>query len=205
MLIVGDEVENKTNPMEDTVPTREWPHGISPPLAFVRARRFRRQAARESLVEMSSTVRRLLEADRRALSIELELIDTPTLSLEDRNFPELEEEEDVSSIASGPLASNIGDISDDEISELAAEITYDEEDYEEEEGEEDEEEIVSISKAEESLSSDFLGSSGQHFSLLQSRIYSRLASASTAVSAKETDSFSRTVFLLMIMDILESI
>ncbi|KGG53211.1 transcription initiation factor tfiid 55 kDa subunit [Mitosporidium daphniae] len=203
--ISQEEKEDKNGHTDDFIPTREWPHGLTPPLAFVRARRFRRQAARESLVEMSSVVRRLLEADRKALSIELELIDTPASSLEDRNFPELEDdEEDASSVASGPLASTIGEISDDEVSELAAEITYDEEEEydededeeegeegEEEEGEEEEEEIASEGKAGDPPSSDILSSTGHNFSLLQSRIYSRLASASTAGLNKDSDSFNR--------------
>lgn len=176
MLVIGNE--------EDVIPpVREWPHGLTPPLSFVRQRRFRKQAAKESLIEVSSTVRRLLEADKKSLSIELELIDT--IGLDHQEDEELdEEEEEISSIASGPIVTN--GISDDEISELAAEINYDE-DLEEDQSEKMEEESVD----EDSIPSNIL-SAGNHFSLLQSRIYSRLSSASNA-NPEEIDGLNRVV------------
>ncbi|KAJ3977191.1 TAFII55 protein conserved region-domain-containing protein [Lentinula raphanica] len=94
MLVVEDRIEN-----EDVV-TREknlniddfiWPHGITPPLAHVRKRRFRKRINKRTIETVEQEVDRLLDQDNLATEIKYEILENVNPELSDSEFIEREE------------------------------------------------------------------------------------------------------------------
>ncbi|KAJ3906416.1 TAFII55 protein conserved region-domain-containing protein [Lentinula edodes] len=108
MLVVENRIDN-----EDVV-TREkslniddfiWPHGITPPLAHVRKRRFRKRINKRTIETVEQEVERLLEEDNLAKEIKYEILENVNPDLSDSEFLEREEPID----APTPAISDLGD------------------------------------------------------------------------------------------------
>ncbi|KAJ3744598.1 TAFII55 protein conserved region-domain-containing protein [Lentinula detonsa] len=108
MLVVEDRIDN-----EDVV-TREkslniddfiWPHGITPPLAHVRKRRFRKRINKRTIETVEQEVERLLEQDNLAKEIKYDILENVNPDLSDSEFIEREEPID----APTPAISDTGD------------------------------------------------------------------------------------------------
>ncbi|KIK59841.1 hypothetical protein GYMLUDRAFT_44312 [Collybiopsis luxurians FD-317 M1] len=108
MLVVEDRVDNedvvtrdKTFNIDDFI----WPHGITPPLAHVRKRRFRKRINRRTIETVEQEVERLMEEDSLATEIKYEVLENVNPDLSDSEFMEREEPID----APTPAVSDLGD------------------------------------------------------------------------------------------------
>ncbi|KAF8587426.1 hypothetical protein K439DRAFT_1630721 [Ramaria rubella] len=132
MLVVEDKLHseeeisgNKSFNIDEFI----WPHGITPPLHWVRKRRFRKRVNRRTIETVEQEVERLLGEDANATKVEYELLENVNPDLSDSEFIDAEEPAmDAGPEMDGEFAVPALPIEDD-----------DEEDDEEEEGDIDEE------------------------------------------------------------------
>ncbi|KAF9069821.1 TAFII55 protein conserved region-domain-containing protein [Rhodocollybia butyracea] len=108
MLVVEDRLENedvvtrdKTFNIDDFI----WPHGITPPLAHVRKRRFRKRINKRTIETVEQEVERLIEEDALATEIQYDVLENVNPDLSDSEFIEREEPLD----APTPAISDLGD------------------------------------------------------------------------------------------------
>lgn len=103
---VQSEEEAKTAPLPKAVEHgHRWPHGITPPMHDARNRRFRKRLSKLEIKNKEAEVDRLLSADREALSVRTEWID----SKQDGTADEEEEEEEYEEDAEGEADDYFGD------------------------------------------------------------------------------------------------
>ncbi|KAF8467712.1 TAFII55 protein conserved region-domain-containing protein [Kalaharituber pfeilii] len=85
MLLVGDRIPNEEavhntyHKSSDII----YPHGLTPPLQYVRKRRFRKRVSNRTIEAVEAEVDRLLSADQEAESVKYELIDAQELLREE--------------------------------------------------------------------------------------------------------------------------
>ncbi|KAJ4488028.1 TAFII55 protein conserved region-domain-containing protein [Lentinula aciculospora] len=108
-------VENRLVDNNEDVVTKEknlniddfiWPHGITPPLAHVRKRRFRKRLNKRTIETVEQEVERLLEQDNLAKEIKYEILENVNPDLSDSEFIE---REDGPIDAPTPVISDLGD------------------------------------------------------------------------------------------------
>ena len=82
MLVVGDRIEKEEDVI--AVPSKPsdfiWPHGITPPLRYVRKTRFRKRVSNRTIEHVESEVDRLLKLDSEAISTTYEVLDNSNVS-----------------------------------------------------------------------------------------------------------------------------
>ncbi|KIY43586.1 hypothetical protein FISHEDRAFT_68015 [Fistulina hepatica ATCC 64428] len=126
----SESAESKPFNIEDFI----WSHGLTPPLHWVRQRRFRKRVNRRTIESVEQEVERLLDEDSLASGMKYEILDNVNPDLSDSEFIEREDE---------PM-----DASTPGVSDLGEPMTpgADAEDYgeAEEEGEEDDEDDEAI-------------------------------------------------------------
>jgi len=74
---VGNDLEFSRLPLSEREYT--WPHGLTPPLKYVRKRRFRPRKTKRTLETVEQEVQRLLLADADAVTTSFELVDVATV------------------------------------------------------------------------------------------------------------------------------
>ena len=81
---VQSEEEAKTAPLPKAVEHgHRWPHGITPPMHDARNRRFRKRLSKLEIKNKEAEVERLLAADREAVSVRTEWIDSKQDAVEE--------------------------------------------------------------------------------------------------------------------------
>ncbi|KAL2126798.1 hypothetical protein VTI74DRAFT_221 [Chaetomium olivicolor] len=104
---VQNEEEAKTAPLPKAVDHgHRWPHGITPPMHDARNRRFRKRLSKLEIKNKEAEVERLLAADREALNVRSEWIDSKRNGAADE---EEEEEEEYEEDAEGEADDYFGD------------------------------------------------------------------------------------------------
>ncbi|KAL2199837.1 TAFII55 protein conserved region-domain-containing protein [Corynascus similis CBS 632.67] len=102
---VNSEEEAKTAPLPKAVEHgHRWPHGITPPMHDARNRRFRKRLSKLEIKNKEAEVERLLSADREALSVRTEWIDSSK-----QNGAADEDEEEYEEDAEGEVDDYFGD------------------------------------------------------------------------------------------------
>jgi transcription initiation factor TFIID subunit 7 len=109
MLMIFTQVESeeqaKTVPLPKAVEHgHRWPHGITPPMHDARNRRFRKRLSKLEIKNKEAEVERLLAADRDAVSVRTEWIDSKQHGTADE-----EEEEEYEEDAEGEADDYFGD------------------------------------------------------------------------------------------------
>ncbi|KAF5391420.1 hypothetical protein D9757_001959 [Collybiopsis confluens] len=108
MVVVEDRIENEDAVTRDktfNIDEFIWPHGITPPLAHVRKRRFRKRINKRTIETVEQEVERLIEEDGLATEIKYEVLENVNPDLSDSEFMEREEPID----APTPAISDLGD------------------------------------------------------------------------------------------------
>ncbi|KAF8643807.1 hypothetical protein AX16_008825 [Volvariella volvacea WC 439] len=108
MLVVENRIENDeglTGQRNFNIDEFIWPHGITPPLAHARKRRFRKRVNRRTIESVEQEVERLLEEDALATEVKYEVLDNVNPDLSDSEFMEPELPID----APTPAISDFGD------------------------------------------------------------------------------------------------
>ncbi|CAL1704593.1 unnamed protein product [Somion occarium] len=106
MLVVGDCI-----PDEDVVTQQKsfnvdefiWPHGITPPLHWVRKRRFRKRLARSTIETVEQEVERLLEEDALASDVKYDVLENVNPDMSDSEFIERDEQLETSTMFGSEL------------------------------------------------------------------------------------------------------
>ncbi|EPQ58340.1 hypothetical protein GLOTRDRAFT_110145 [Gloeophyllum trabeum ATCC 11539] len=109
MLVVEGKVDN-----EEAVSSQKnfnidefiWPHGITPPLHWVRKRRFRKRVNRRTIESVEEQVERLLEADAAASQVQYDVLENVNPDMSDSEFADHEQSFDAPTPAFG---SELGD------------------------------------------------------------------------------------------------
>ncbi|KZT28432.1 hypothetical protein NEOLEDRAFT_1129204 [Neolentinus lepideus HHB14362 ss-1] len=109
MLIVENRIQN-----EETVSSNKsfnidefiWPHGVTPPLHWVRKRRFRKRVNRRTIESVEEQVERLLEADAAASQVRYDVLENVNPEWSDSEFADHEQSFDAPTPAFG---SELGD------------------------------------------------------------------------------------------------
>ncbi|KAG0635915.1 TAFII55 protein conserved region-domain-containing protein [Tuber brumale] len=87
MLVVGDRIDREEEVL--TVPARPqditYPHGVTPPMHYVRKRRFRKRISNRTIEAVEAEVERLLAEDAKAESSKFSLVDAVELEREEIN------------------------------------------------------------------------------------------------------------------------
>ncbi|KAK7693462.1 hypothetical protein QCA50_003030 [Cerrena zonata] len=94
MLVVENRISNEDNVNHSkgfNVDEFIWPHGITPPLHWVRKRRFRKRLARSTIETVEQEVERLLEEDALASEIKYDVLENVNPDLSDSEYAEKEE------------------------------------------------------------------------------------------------------------------
>ncbi|KAK4128159.1 hypothetical protein N657DRAFT_638570 [Parathielavia appendiculata] len=89
---VGSEEEAKTAPVPERADHYRWPHGLTPPMHDARNRRFRKRLSKLEIKNKEAEVERLLAADRDAISVRTEWIDSKQHAAADDEEEESEED-----------------------------------------------------------------------------------------------------------------
>ncbi|KAF5365692.1 hypothetical protein D9758_003276 [Tetrapyrgos nigripes] len=109
MLAVENRVENEDAILQGqknfSIDDFIWPHGITPPLNYVRKRRFRKRINRRTIESVEQEVERLLDEDSLASEIKYEILENVNPDLSDSEFIEQEHPID----APTPAISDMGD------------------------------------------------------------------------------------------------
>jgi transcription initiation factor TFIID subunit 7 len=106
---VRSEEEAKTAPLPKAVEHgHRWPHGITPPMHDARNRRFRKRLSKLEIKNKEAEVDRLLSADREAVSVRTEWIDSKQNGTGDED-EEDEDEEEYEEDAEGEADDYFGD------------------------------------------------------------------------------------------------
>ncbi|KAL2178746.1 TAFII55 protein conserved region-domain-containing protein [Thermothelomyces heterothallicus CBS 202.75] len=104
---VNSEEEAKTAPLPKAVEHgHRWPHGITPPMHDARNRRFRKRLSKLEIKNKEAEVERLLSADREALNVRTEWIDS---NKHNGRADEEDEEEEYEEDAEGEADDYFGD------------------------------------------------------------------------------------------------
>ncbi|KZT11325.1 uncharacterized protein LAESUDRAFT_740854 [Laetiporus sulphureus 93-53] len=93
MLVLGDRVNDEealTNQKNFNVDEFIWPHGITPPLHYVRKRRFRKRINRRTIETVEQEVERLLEEDALASQVQYDVLENVNPDLSDSEYIEKE-------------------------------------------------------------------------------------------------------------------
>ncbi|KIJ54805.1 hypothetical protein M422DRAFT_153140 [Sphaerobolus stellatus SS14] len=141
MLVVEDKIQNEDEVLKRSFNLDDfiYPHGITPPLHWVRKRRFRKRVNRRTIETVEQEVERLLAEDSQSQRVEYVVLDNVNPDLSDSEFIEpegtgMEEEEEMRDemepATPAQVAGEEGEEGEDE---------GDEEDEDEEEGDIDEE------------------------------------------------------------------
>ncbi|GJJ12657.1 hypothetical protein Clacol_006901 [Clathrus columnatus] len=172
MLVVENKIKNedevlghKTFNIDDFI----WQHGITPPLRWVRKRRFRKRANRRTIETVEQEVERLLAQDSLSTKVEYEVLENVNPDLSDSEFMGAEDAmEDMGGDMDGDMHATAadedeeeeeeeeGDIDEELAAELAREMGEEVEDEEasesegsdesEEDDDDDDEEVVQAKK-----------------------------------------------------------
>ncbi|TFK30133.1 hypothetical protein FA15DRAFT_199811 [Coprinopsis marcescibilis] len=110
MLVVDDKVidDSQTSnqgKQQFNIDEFIWPHGITPPLHYVRKRRFRRRVNRRTIESVEQEVERLLDEDAAASEVKYEVLENVNPDLSDSEFMEQEVPID----APTPAVSDLGE------------------------------------------------------------------------------------------------